>query len=135
MKVGAAMLVKCIESFQQQIIEGEIYLVLEIYGAFEAREANYRIIDSDGYPAIYPAANFSIVSGRLDGLNFFKGGTKAVISHSLIQKSILNEEHKEGFWGLFFDEDNEMAREILQEVVVDLARAENIDPPVVRLDD
>ena len=50
-----------------QLIQGEIYLVIEIYIDFEREKTSYRIVSNTGCPAIYEANGFEIVSENLDG--------------------------------------------------------------------
>ena len=50
-----------------QLIQGEFYLVIEIYIDFEREKTSYRIVSNTGCPAIYEADGFEIVSGNLDG--------------------------------------------------------------------
>ena len=60
------MLVKySLKSFRSgQLIQGEIYLVIEIYIDFEREKTSYRIVSNTGCPAIYEANGFEIVSGK-----------------------------------------------------------------------
>ncbi|MBC2003290.1 hypothetical protein HCA78_05870 [Listeria booriae] len=127
------ILVKCIKSFGEQIKENEIYLVLEIYCNLENQSINYRIIDSDGYPALYREADFVIVSGKVDNMIFAKRGRSGIISHDSIQGFYLNKNHVDGFWGLYFDEVSSELEDILQEVVIELANSENIEPPILQI--
>ena len=50
-----------------QLIQGEFYLVIEIYIDFEREKTSYRIVSNTGCPAIYEADGFEIVSSNLDG--------------------------------------------------------------------
>ena len=49
------MLVKCKKSFRHQLKEGNIYLVVEIIIKRKSNTIRYRLIDNEGYPAIYEA--------------------------------------------------------------------------------
>lgn len=122
------MLVKCIKSFRNQIIEGAVYLVVEIIINNSTSTISYRIIDNDRYPSIYEAEKFAIVSNDLDGFAISFNNGNITLSPKLILDSKLNEKNVEGFWGLYIEDDVE-AKQILQEVVCTLAENENITVP------
>ena len=60
------MLIKCIKSFRNQLKVGNVYLVVEISIKAANNSVGFRVIDDEGYPAIYEADRFEIVSNRID---------------------------------------------------------------------
>lgn len=124
------MLVKCINSFRNQIRVESIYLVLEVLIKRTNNMISYRIIDEDGYPAIYDADNFIIVSNNMNHFSIFLNNKMLILSHTLILNSELNKKHIEGFWGLFIEDDTE-ARTLLQKVIDNLALEENISSAIL----
>lgn len=124
------MLVRCKESFRQQIKEGSIYLVIEILVNRTRNLISYRLIDSEGYPAIYDAEKFVIVSDCINNFAISVNQNSIVLSPAQILDSELNEKSAEGFWGLFIEDDSD-TREILKKVVRNLALDENMAPPML----
>lgn len=117
------MVVKCIESFRHQIKKEEKYLVIEILVTNNL--ISYRIIDEEGYPAIYDAGKFEIVSNHLSDYSISIMKNSLVISPQEIMNSDLNAKSIDGFWGIFI-EDNQEAKAILKKIVIDLSKTENI---------
>lgn len=124
------MIVRCKESFRQQIKEGSTYLVIEILITRTNNSISYRLIDSEGYPAIYDAEKFVIVSNDINSFAFSFNQEIIVFSPTQILNSELKEKNAEGFWGSFIEDDPE-SRKLLKKVVIDLAREENITPPTL----
>lgn len=122
------MLIQCKKNFRQQIKEGEIYLVIEILIKRNSNSVSYRLIDREGYPAIYDAKNFEIVSNRLNNFALLLTSDIIIFSPKQIIDSELNKKNIDGFWGLFIEDDPE-ARNILNKVILDLASDENVIPP------
>lgn len=127
---GGNMLVQCKETFRQQIKEGSIYLVIEILIKRNNNSVSYRVVDSEGYPAIYDAEKFVIISNCINKFALSLTSDCIILSPKQILDSELNEKNIEGFWGLFI-EDNLEAREILKVVVSELALDENVLPPLL----
>ena len=125
---GGNMLVQCKETFGQQIIEGTIYLVIEILVQRNPYSVSYRVVDSEGYPAIYDAEKFEIISNRINQFALSLTQNHMAVSPKRIVDSELNKKDIEGFWGLFIEDDLE-AIELLKEVISELAADENIEPP------
>lgn len=113
------MLVRCIESFRQQIKAGNLYLVIEILIKRTSNSVSYRVIDDEGYPAIYDAEKFVIVSDSINNFAISWKQDHIVFSPVRILHSELNEKCIEGFWGLYIEDDPE-AKALLEEVVKDL---------------
>lgn len=124
------MLVKCINSFRQQISKGNDYLVIEILVKRPQNIISYRVIDNEGFPAIYDSENFEIISNSIDDFAISVYQNEIVLSHKLILNSKANEKNVEGFWGLFIEDDKE-TREILQKVVCSMANTEGIELPEI----
>lgn len=124
------MLIKCIKSFRNQLKVGNVYLVVEISIKAANNSVGFRVIDDEGYPAIYEADRFEIVSNRIDDFAILINEDHIVLSHNLILNSELNEKSIEGFWGLFIEDDLK-AKQILCEVVSNLAMNENITMPTL----
>lgn len=124
------MLIQCKEKFRQQIKEGEIYLVIEILIKRNSNSVSYRLIDREGYPGIYDAKKFEIVSNRLNNFALLLTSDIIVFSPKQIIDSELNKKNIDGFWGLFI-EDAPEARNILNKVILDLASDENVIPPLL----
>ena len=124
------MLIKCIKSFRNQLKVGNVYLVVEISIKAANNSVGIRVIDDEGYPAIYEADRFEIVSNRIDDFAILINEDHIVLSHNLILNSELNEKSIEGFWGLFIEDDLK-AKQILCEVVSNLAMNENITMPTL----
>lgn len=122
------MLVRCEKAFRHQISEGHIYLVIEILIKRPNSKISYRIIDNDGVPAIYDSENFEIVSEGVNGLCISTNAIEISFSHKKIIDSKLQDENIDGFWGAFIENDIK-AKEILQQVIEDLATYEEIDIP------
>jgi hypothetical protein len=124
------MLVKCINSFRQQISEGDVYIVIEVLVKRTKNIISYRVIDNEGFPAIYDSKNFEIISNNIDDFAISVCQDKIVLSHKLILNSEVNEKNVEGFWGLFIEDDIE-TREILKNVVCSMANIEGIESPKI----
>lgn len=118
------MLVKCIHGIGNQIIKDNIYLVVEIYIHQAKKNTEFRVIDSEGYPAIYDYSNFIIISNKLSDFTFSVQNGRVVLSHNFIFNSKLNSQHVDGFWGMFID-DNPEAQELLKQVIQELANMEH----------
>lgn len=99
------MLAKCIESFRNQIKAGNTYLVIEISIKLTSNSVGFRIIDEEGYPAIYEADKFQIVSNRINDFAIVINENYIILSHNFILNSELNKKNIEGFWGLFVEDD------------------------------
>lgn len=87
---GGTMLIQCKEKFRQQIKEGEIYLVIEILIKRNSNSVSYRLIDREGYPGIYDAKKFEIVSNRLNNFALLLTSDIIVFSPKQIIDSELN---------------------------------------------
>lgn len=122
------MLVKCKKSFRHQLKEGNIYLVVEIIIKRKSNTIRYRLIDNEGYPAIYEADMFEVQTNVLKDYAITINQESILISPIQIANSELNREDINGFWGLFV-EDNLEAKKILMESVENLALSENIITP------
>ena len=124
------MIVKCKSSFRHQITEGDNYLVIEVLIRRTTNRISYRIIDNEGYPAIYEADKFEVISNKLIDFAIKFDDEIIILSHTLILNSELNKMNIEGFWGLF-SEDNEETKIILKRVLTDLSSSENIKSPMI----
>ena len=122
------MLVKCKKSFRHQLKEGNIYLVVEIIIKRKSNTIRYRLIDNEGYTAIYEADMFEVQTNVLKDYAITINQESILISPIQIANSELNREDINGFWGLFV-EDNLEAKKILMESVENLALSENIITP------
>ena len=123
------MLVKySLKSFRSgQLIQGEIYLVIEIYIDFEREKTSYRIVSNTGRPAIYEADGFEIVSGNLDGYYWVQDKDDyIIITHKLIFEAGTNT-----FWEVYFDNPTSKERTLLENVVKDLSFREGIPAPTL----
>ena len=117
------MLVRCINAIRNQILQDKVYLVIEIYIKRSNNSISYRIIDSEGYPAIYESSNFVITSNKISNFSLVIKDTSIVFTPESLYSSKLNEHHLEGFWGMFID-DNSEAKKLLREVVAELSEQE-----------
>lgn len=87
---GGNMVVKCISSFRHQVIAGKIYLVVEILVKRYNAKISYRIIDEEGYPAIYDEELFDIVSNSLHDYSVISTQESLILSPAQIVNSELN---------------------------------------------
>ena len=117
------LLVRCINAIRNQILQDKVYLVIEIYIMRSNNSISYRIIDSEGYPAIYESSNFVITSNKISNFSLVIKDTSIVFTPESLYSSKLNEHHLEGFWGMFID-DNSEAKKLLREVVAELSEQE-----------
>lgn len=117
------LLVRCINAIRNQILQDKVYLVIEIYIKRSNNSISYRIIDSEGYPAIYESSNFVITSNKISNFSLVIKDTSIVFTPESLYSSKLNEHHLEGFWGMFID-DNSEAKKLLREVVAELSEQE-----------
>ena len=117
-----------LKSFRSgQLIQGEIYLVIEIYIDFEREKTSYRIVSNTGCPAIYEADGFEIVSGNLDGYCLAEDDDGDItITHKLIFEAGTNT-----FWEVYFDNPTDNERALLDNVVKDLSLREGIPAPML----
>ena len=123
------MLVKySLKSFRSgQLIQGEIYLVIEIYIDFEREKTSYRIVSNTGRPAIYDADGFEIVSSNLDGYCLAEDDDGDItIAHKLIFEAKLN-----NFWEAYFENPTHKERALLENVIKDLSFREGIPAPTL----
>ena len=114
------MLVKCSKPFRHQLSENNVYLVIEILTKFSNKSVSYRLIDNEGYPSIYDADRFEVVSNKIDNFAVLLNDDGIILSHELIVNSELNIKSIDGFWGLFIEDDID-AKQILKEVIKDLS--------------
>ena len=124
------MLIKCKESFRHQITKGDIYLVIEMIIRLSNNSIFYRVIDNEGYPAIYEFEKFEIVSNEYKNSAVLLNDTKFILSHKDILNSSLNEKNIEGFWGCFIEDDVE-AIKVVNNIVKELSLQENIEAPQI----
>ena len=87
---GGNMVVKCISSFRHQVIAGKIYLVVEILVKRYNAKISYRIVDEEGYPAIYDEELFDIVSNSLHDYSVISTQESLILSPAQIVNSELN---------------------------------------------
>lgn len=139
-RLGTPMTV-CDESAPgDQLTVGEIYLVIEVIIGSSAEQVSYRIVDNQGFPAIYESYCFEIVSGSLDGLSIeeITEGKNLTITHKLVADSKLRTDYGGRFWEVYFDsEDKEKEKEsrnLLKNVIKDLSLREKIPAPVLEWD-
>lgn len=125
------MIVKCIESFGVQISENKIYIVIEIYLNYSRQTLRYRIIDNTGCPIIYDSEKFVLVSGDLSGFKFILEESSVTLVHHYIKDSYLNERHIEGFWGVFFETDDNESLNTIKKVVKEISKKEGVAVPKV----
>lgn len=128
-KRGAMMMqVKCIESFTHQITLGKVYLVIEISIRLSTKTTYFRVIDNEGYPAIYESNKFLVLTNEyMNAALQFKNDV-ITISHKNIANSSLNKKNVDGFWGCFIEDDIESIK-ILENVIAEIAELENVDIP------
>ena len=124
------MLIKCKESFRHQITKGDIYLVIEMIIRLSDNSIFYRVIDNEGYTAIYEFEKFYIVSNEYKNSAVLLNDTKFILSHKDILNSSLNEKNIEGFWGCFIEDDVE-AIKVVNNIVKELSLQENIEAPQI----
>lgn len=124
------MLVKCVNSFRHQIIEGDVYLVVEILVRRSNDIVSYRVIDAEGFPSIYDSNHFEIVTNNIDNFAVSVCEEQIIISHKSILNSKINKRNVEGFWGAYIEDDVE-SKEILKNVVCSIATIEGIDFPLI----
>lgn len=124
------MLVQSKETFRHQIKEGDVYLVIEILIKCNNNSVSYRIIDNEGYPGIYKAEQFVIISNSINKFALSLKPDCIIFSPKQILDSELNEKNIEGFWGLFIEEDLK-AKEIFKKVVLELALDEDVTLPQI----
>lgn len=122
------MLIQCIQSIGQQITKESVYLVIEVYVNAKRPEdiVHYRVIDDDGYPAIYSAKYFEVVSNKTDGLSLTIKEDGIVLAPETILLSPLNKKSINGFWDCYFEspQDWSCAKQTLEEVVSQLSEIE-----------
>lgn len=123
------MLVKCKESFRQQLKANNLYIVIEVLVKLTTKSISYRIIDEERFPAIYDSVKFDIVSNQLSQYSISITDEDMVLSPSIILNSELYNKHVDGFWGLFFDDDKE-AISLLENMVNILASTEGVPSPL-----
>ena len=117
------MLVKCKKAFRYRT-----YLVIEVIIRFSDNSKFYRIIDNQGYPALYKAENFEIVSNEYNNCAVLLNDRRFVLSHKDIINSTLNNKNINGFWGCFMANDVE-AIKIVNNVVKELSLQEHFEVP------
>ena len=117
------MLVKCKKAFRYRT-----YLVIEVIIRFSDNSKFYRIIDDDGYPALYGAKKFKIVSNEYNNCAVLFNHKSFVLSHKDIINSTLNNKNINGFWGCFIEDDVE-AIKIVNNVVKELSLQEHFEVP------
>ena len=122
------MLVKCKKAFRHQTTENNTYLVMEVSIQLSYNSKFYRIIDNEGYPALYKAENFEIVSNEYNNCAVLLNDSSFVLSHKDIINSSLNNKNINGFWGCFIEDDVE-AIKIVNNVVKELSLQEQIEVP------
>ena len=123
------MLVKCKKAFRHQTTENNTYLVMEVSIQFSYNSKFYRIIDNEGYPALYKAENFEIVSNEYNNCAVLLNDRRFVLSHKDIINSSLNNKNINGFWGGCFIEDDVEAIKIVNNVVKELSLQEHFEVP------
>ncbi|MCI9525238.1 MAG: hypothetical protein HFF01_09485 [Erysipelotrichaceae bacterium] len=124
------MLVRCKETFGHQITEGNVYLVIEVTIRLFNSSILVRIVDNEGYPAIYDFEQFEIVSNEYINGAILLDEEVCKLSHKDILNSSLNMKHIEGFWGCFIDDDVEAVK-ILNNVVKELSVYDHIKTPKI----
>ena len=122
------MIVKCLQPVHQQLILNSLYLVVEIYVSIFNGSIKYRLIDNGGYPAIYPADKFEIVSNRIYGFGLVIHRDEIVLSPEIIISSDLNQKNIDGFWGCYFDDfqNAEQAKKVLSIAIKQISANENV---------
>ena len=97
---------------------------------------SYRIVAGNGIPAIYEASMFTVVSGTLDGYIIrqhnvqYHSDSYFTISLQELVTSKYAEQHIDGFFGYYFDcNDDRGIQELLRAIVADASAREGIDAP------
>ena len=120
------MTVKCTKKYKNNakkdyITIGKEYYVIEIIYTRNTDNGdykiNYRIMDNNGVPAMYKVEFFEIIDSGLSDMVMCKKAYGYVITHKIIADSSLEREDVNGFWGVYFETENIIAKRILEEVI------------------
>ena len=127
------MTIKCIKACgddagKEYTTVGREYAVIEIIctknKSQDGWRIHYRIIDDDGIPAMYKVEYFEILNNDLANMVMCEKAYGYVITHRLIADSSLEKENLNGFWGVYFETENIIAKRILEEVLHEILQEE-----------